>query len=765
MTDGAESEGVTVTNGAESGGVTGGVEPPGTAVTSGVEPPGPAVTGGAEPPGPAVTGGVERPGTAVTDRADAVPARVAAAEHVVKEFVSGFGIAVPRGATTRSAEDVAVAAGGLTPPLVVKAYGPGLVHKSEAGAVRLGLGSPVEAARAAAEIRAALVGSGVAVEGYLVEEQAPPGVEVIVGAVRDPSFGPVLLVGLGGVWTEVLRDTALRLCPITEDDARRMLSELRGAALLDGFRGSPAVDRDALVKVLLAVGGPGGVVESLGEGFTEFELNPVICTPEGAVAVDARLLGPADVTPRERAEAPAPQDFDRLFAPRGVAVVGASTKRPNFGNMFLGFYRAAGYAGRLVAVHPTADAIDGVPCVPSLEGADVDYALVAVPAERCPDVVREARGIPFVQVMSGGFRETGAARLEDELLAAAHDAGVRLLGPNCMGVYSPAGGQTFIGGRPGRPGRIALISQSGGLAGEVIKVGEHRGLAFSKVATVGNSADVGPAELLRHFAADDDTSVIGLYLEDPRDGRALFDALRAVSKPVVALVGGRSAQGRRAAASHTGAMVGDARVWEALGKQAGLPLVTAQDDLIGALDLLDLHAGRQVPVSPDVLVIGPSGGASVLAADALDRAGLRLGPLPDVDLGLPVGAVPGNPLEIPVGPRGKPDLVGQVVTAVQREADRPYPDVIAHVNVQSFFTFGDSADPLLAYARGVGELQRELTGTRVTLVLRNAEYAPPGVEDELRVIARAAGVPTYRSVEAAATAVAVAKVRDQRRRA
>ncbi|GAA4613623.1 hypothetical protein GCM10023195_59070 [Actinoallomurus liliacearum] len=730
------------------------------------------------------------------------------AEHVVKDLISGFGIAVPRGATARAAEDVAAAASGLTPPLVVKAYGPGLVHKSDAGAVRLGLGSPVEAARAAAEIRAAPAGSGIAIEGYLVEEQAAPGVEVIVGAVRDPSFGPVVLVGLGGVWTEVLHDTALRLCPITEDDAREMLSELRGAALLDGLRGSPAVDRDALVKVLLAVGGPGGVAESL--DFREFELNPVICTPEGAVAVDARLLRPAPATADARLPRPAPatvearlprqgpavvdadlpspasvearlprpasaeqggrprpeatpQDFARLFAPRGVAVVGASTKRPNFGNMFLGFYRAAGYAGRFVAVHPTADEIDGVPCVPSLDGSGVDYALVAVPAERCPDVVREARGVPFVQVMSGGFRETGAAGLEEELVAAARAAGVRLLGPNCMGVYSPAGGQTFIGGRPGPPGRIALVSQSGGLAGEVVRVGERRGLAFSKVATVGNSADVGPAELLRYLAADDDTSVIGLYLEDPRDGRALFEALRAVSKPVVALVGGRSAQGHRAAASHTGAMVGDARIWAALGRQAGLPLVTAQDDLIGALDLLDLHAGRDVPASPDVLVIGPSGGAGVLAADALDRAGLRLAPLPDVDLGLPVGAVPGNPLEIPVGPRGRPDLVGQVVTAIQRAARRPYPDVITHVNVQSFFTFGDSAEPLLAYAHAVGELQRGLTGTRVTLVLRNAEYAPPGIEDELRAIARAAGVPTYRSIEAAATAVAAAKVRDQRR--
>ncbi|MCW2946541.1 MAG: CoA-binding domain protein [Actinoallomurus sp.] len=692
------------------------------------------------------------------------------AEHRVKEFVSGFGVAVPRGTTAAGPDDVADAAAGLTPPLVVKAHGPGLVHKSDAGAVRLGLRSPAEAARAAAGMRAEL---GDRVDGYLVEEQSAPGVEVIVGAVRDPSFGPVLLAGLGGVWTEALGDTALRLCPVTEEDAREMLAELRGAALLEGFRGRPAIDKDALVKVLLAVGGPGGVAESLGDRFTEFELNPVICTPEGAVAVDARLLGASASDPGERigerigersprgrpgrpaearGETGAAQDFGRLFAPRGVAVVGASAKKPNFGNMFLGFYRAAGYGGRLVAVHPSAGDIDGVPCVPSLDGAEVDYALVAVPAERCPDVVREARGVPFVQVMSGGFRETGAVRLEADLIAAARQAGTRLLGPNCMGVYSPRGGQTFIGGTPGRPGHIALISQSGGMAGEVIKVGERRGMAFSKVVTVGNSTDVAPAELLRYLADDDDTSVIGLYLEDPRDGRALSEALRAVRKPVVALVGGRSAQGHRTAASHTGAMVADTRLWDALARQTGMALVTCQDDLIGALDLLDLHAARKVPRTADVLVVGPSGGAGVLAADALDRAGLRLGPLPEIDLGLAVGSSPANPLEIPVGPRGRPGLVREVVSAIDRA--RPYPDVIAHVNVQSFFTYGDSVDALLAYARSVAGLQEEIGGTRVTLVMRNAECAPPGVEDEVRAVARAAGVPAYRSMEAAAAAVA-----------
>ncbi|HEX2316022.1 MAG TPA: acetate--CoA ligase family protein, partial [Thermomonospora sp.] len=500
-------------------------------------------------------------------------------EPAVKTWVSGFGVAVPRGATATTPAELKTAAAALTPPLVVKAYGPGLLHKSDAGAVRLGLADAEEAAEAATAMLEHLARRGVVPDGFLVEEQAGPGVEVIVGAVDDPVFGPVVLAGLGGVWTEALRDTALRLVPITEADARAMLAELRGGALLDGLRGRPAADREALVRTLLAVGGPGGVAERLGAGF-EFELNPVICGPSGCVAVDARLTGTSALNaPPPRPEPGDVPDFSRLFAPRGVAVVGASTRRPTFGNMFLGFYRAAGFAGTLVAVHPTAAEIDGVPCVPSLADAppEVDYALVAVPAAQCPDVVRQAAGIPFVQVMSGGFRETGEADLEADLVAAARRAGVRLLGPNCMGVYSPAGGQTFLGGAPGRPGRIALVSQSGGLAGEVVKVGERRGLTFSKVATVGNSADVTPAELLRYLAEDPDTSAIGLYLEDPRDGRALFEALRRTGRPVAALVGGRSGQGRRAAASHTGGMVSDARIWPALAAQTGITLVTGQD--------------------------------------------------------------------------------------------------------------------------------------------------------------------------------------------
>ncbi|MGI8336535.1 acetate--CoA ligase family protein [Actinomadura scrupuli] len=726
----------------------------------------------------------------------------AVGEHDVKGWVAGFGVAVPRGVTAPDPESVEAAGAGLGPPLVLKAYGPALVHKSDSGAVRLGLPSAAEAGQAAAEMLAALTAQGIVPDGFLVEEQCDAGVEVIVGAVQDPAFGPVLLAGLGGVWTEVLHDTALRLCPVTEADARDMLGELRGAALLGPFRGRPAVDRDALVKVLLAVGGPGGIAEALSGTGAEFELNPVICGSAGAVAVDARLLGsglPEGATtepPGRDGRRDDPQDrhqddkrdgtrdgtgrggdFDRLFAPRGIVVVGASARKPNFGNMFLGFYRAAGFTGRLLAVHPSAAEIDGVPCIASLADApeDIDYALVAVPAAQCPDVVRLAgangRPIPFVQVMSGGFREMGEPDLEERLLEAARQAGTRLLGPNCMGVYSPAGGQTFIGGEPGRPGHVAVVSQSGGMAGEVIKVGERRGLRFSKVATVGNSADVTPTELLTYLAADPGTTAIGLYLEDPRDGRGLFHALKDVDLPVAALVGGRSGQGQRAAASHTGGMVSDTRVWAALARQTGITLVTSQDDLLGVLDFFDLHARRKAPGSPEVLVIGPSGGASVLAADVFDAAGLDLAALPGDagealrGLGLGAGTSLANPLEIPVGPRGRPDLVRDAVTAILASGEPgrvTFPDVVAHVNVQSFFTFGTSADPLIAYTHAVAGMQAALPDTRVTLVTRNAECAPPGVEDAVRAVARDGGIPVYRSMEAAAVAVAAGKTFSRR---
>ncbi len=198
------------------------------------------------------------------------PGRVAVPEPVVKALLRARGVGVPRGVTAEAIDALPDAAAGLTGPLVLKAYGPGVVHKSDVGAVRVGLAADAASLVAAAtEMAAAMAGHGLVPSGFLVEEQAEPGVELIVGAVRGP-FGPVATVGLGGTLTEVLDAVVVRLCPLTADAADAMLDAFRGAEVLQGVRGAKPVARDALVKLLLAVAGEEGLVAELGSQLSEF---------------------------------------------------------------------------------------------------------------------------------------------------------------------------------------------------------------------------------------------------------------------------------------------------------------------------------------------------------------------------------------------------------------------------------------------------------------------------------------------------------------
>jgi acyl-CoA synthetase (NDP forming) len=264
-------------------------------------------------------------------------------------------------------------------------------------------------------------------------------------------------------------------------------------------------------------------------------------------------------------------DFTRLFAPRAVAVAGASSRGGGFGNRALAAYRAFGWDEHLFALHPTATAVDGVPAVANLAelGEPVDYLLVAVAAEQCAPLVLATSGrVPFVHVISGGFEEvgpTGRARGR-ELLDAARAVGTRLNGPNCIGVYCPAGRQTFQLHAPRDAGSVSVVSQSGGLAGDIVIGGAARGLQFSKVLSAGNAIDVAPAEVADWLLHDPDTAVIGLYLEGSSGAAGLVDVLRQARgvKPVVLLVGGQSDQGAAAVVSHTGSLTPAPRLWDAL---------------------------------------------------------------------------------------------------------------------------------------------------------------------------------------------------------
>ena len=211
-------------------------------------------------------------------------------EAAGKALLAQFGIAVPQTVVVRGEEEVGAAIARLTLPVVVKVVSPDILHKSDAGGVRVNLASADEVRAAIREMAALPKIAAARVEGWLVEEMAPRGQEMVVGGLRDPDFGPLVMVGLGGIFVEVLADVAFRICPITKLDAEEMIDELKGAAILKGARGREAVSRDAIVDVLLKVGGDDGLLVRHADDIGEADINPLIVSGTGAVAVDARFI-------------------------------------------------------------------------------------------------------------------------------------------------------------------------------------------------------------------------------------------------------------------------------------------------------------------------------------------------------------------------------------------------------------------------------------------------------------------------------------------
>jgi len=648
---------------------------------------------------------------------------------------------VPRSVVIRDGADIATALRDVPSPFALKVISPDVLHKSDAGGVVLGLASVGDVQGAVDAMTLRMDARGAQVDGFLVEEMQAPGKEIVVGAIRDSQFGPMLMVGLGGIFVEILRDVAFRLCPITERDARAMLGELRGGALLDGARGGPRVDRDALVELLMRIGGPEGLVMKLADDVAELDINPVIAMERDLVAVDARVIvAPAPVSgARSRRirenERTLVARFEPLVNPSTIAVLGASTTTTTIANTFIRRLRAYGDAGAIYPIHPTASAIEDLPCYRSLADTPqpVDYAYVAIGARAIPDVLRAANGrVRFAQVISSGFGEVeeGVA-LEAELAAKAREGGCRLIGPNCLGLYSPRGGVTFPADAPRDVGSIGVICQSGGLGTDIIKRGSHRGLRFSVVVTAGNCADLTPVDLIEFLLADPVTRVIGLYVEDIKDGRGFFELLEANAgrKPVVILWGGRTRQGRLAAASHTGAIAGNRDAWIALSKQTCFVLVDTVDQFIDALLAFQFLPLRRWKPTRRVVLFGNGGGTSVLAADAFAERGLDVLPFDDAvraklaAMKLPPGTSIANPIDAPVATLQQDD--GRVANAI---LDVVYasglPDaVVVHINLAAFVGRGD-VDPIDNLIEAAVETHAKYAGAAHLVVVLRVDGSP-----------------------------------------
>lgn len=689
-------------------------------------------------------------------------------EPAAKELLRSAGLTVPRGRVAAEPEDAGRAAEEIGGRVVLKAVSPDVVHKTEAGAVVLGLSSHAEVARAAAELTDRAAAAGWRLDGFLVEEMLSVGLETVVGAVRDDQFGPVVMVGLGGIYVEALPELAFRVAPITEAEAVEMIREVeRLRVMVGGVRGRVGVSNTALVDALLKVGGKDGLIAKLGDRIRSLEINPFLVDARGGVALDARVeLSAAKVAESHRPR-PSDGEFDRLFSPATVAVAGASANRVTLANLFIRHLREYGYRGRIFPIHPSAATVEGLPAVPSIADAPeaIDYAYIAVPPSEVAGVLGNAGGkLAFAQVVSSGFGETsGGGRFEAEVVEAAERSGARLLGPNCLGTHSPRGRLTYLDDPSPVPGSVAVVSQSGGLTLDIASLGSGLGIEFSAIVTIGNSADLTPADLLEYFGDDRETRVVGLYLEDVKQGRRFFDVLRsvAVRKPVAVLIGGRTAAGARAAGSHTGALATSDRLWRGISAQTGAVLCDTLDGFLASLAAL--QSLTPLPrETTEVVLFGTGGGISVLAADNLSRLGFSVSALPPQTqaeleaLKLPPGSSVVNPIDTPSGTMRAQEgaLAAEIARIVLRTA--AVDALLVHLNLASFLSFTDAGPGLFhSLIEGIARAHQVAPDVHLAFVFRSSgEPRFNEVQRELVGFTSGLGLPAFTGIEGASEGLA-----------
>ena len=507
-------------------------------------------------------------------------------------------------------------------PVVLKGVCENLMHKTERGLVHLNLYDETSVVAAAGKIQNA--GADMRI---LVQPQVQGKREFMAGMVRDPHFGPAILFGLGGVFTEALADVVFRLAPLTRRDAEEMIAALKAHTLLDAFRGEDAVDRKGLIDMLMGLSQLAIAVPEI----VEIDINPLVVTQKGAIqAVDALItLGHLDTGASLPPPIPAP-DIHALFYPRSVAFIGATSQMGKWGHMLICNAISGGFEGDIHPVNPKGGIIAGRPVYRSVAEipGDVDLAVVTIPAAAVIGMIPQlaAKGIRGMVLITSGFGETGAEgkKLEKELVDAARAAGISILGPNTMGICNPHI-RFFCTGTIVRPlaGSTAVVAQSGNMGTQLMAFAEKQGIGIRAFSGSGNEAMLTIEDYMDAFEVDDRTRTVMLYLESVKNGRRFFESARRVSrkKPIVLLKGGQTAVGHRAAASHTGAMASDTRLFDAVCRQAGIVKVDQPTEL---LDLAAAFTSLPLPRGNRVAIMTLGGGWGVVTADMCSQYDLEV---------------------------------------------------------------------------------------------------------------------------------------------
>ncbi len=621
-----------------------------------------------------------------------------------------YGISVPQEGLATSADEAVRIAQEIGYPVVLKIASTDILHKTEADGVLTGVTTEADVEQGYAAILrdATAYKADAVIEGVQVQQMLPAAQEVIVGATTDPSFGKLVAFGLGGVLVEVLQDITFRLAPTVRHEALSMLDDIGAAEVLRGVRGASAVDRDALAGLIENVS---NLVHDFPE-ISEIDLNPVFASAEGATAVDVRIL--ADFSPAPARYRPSHEEIlramRRIMQPDAIAVIGASPDAGKIGNSVMKNLINGGYEGAIYPIHPRAEEVEGVPCYKSVLDipGKVDIAIFCIPARFVAQVLGEVgeKAIAGAILIPSGFAEVGEEALQDEVVRVARENDVRLMGPNIYGFYYTPKNLCATFCTPyNEKGVVALSSQSGGVGMAIIGFSRSAKMGVSAIVGLGNKSDIDEDDLLTFFEQDDNTQVIAMHIEDLKDGRAFAEVAQRVSKkkPIIVLKAGRTAMGARAAKSHTGALAGDDKIYDAVLRQSGV--IRARN----LNDMLEFARGLSVlptPKGENVVIVTGAGGSGVLLSDACVDNGLQLMRMPpDLDAAfkefIPPFGASGNPVDIT---GGEPPTTYRNTIKLALDDDRVHALILGywHTIITPPMTFAALLSEVVSEARARG---------------------------------------------------------------
>jgi len=553
--------------------------------------------------------------------------------HEWGPLIERYGFRLPHHGLAKTAKEASQIAQEIGFPVVLKIASPDIIHKIDVGGVELDVASPDQAEAAYERIMTSVRSKAprALIEGIRVEKMCAKGYEIFVGLEHNAQFGPIIVFGSGGIFAEVLQDVAFRVLPIDKREAEQMIQEISGYKVLQGYRGLPGVADQLLVDLLLRAN---SLAMDHADRLIAIDLNPILVVGEEHWVLDAKV----EMRKSARASSeslPDTEHLDLFFNARSVAVVGASGNPAKIGHSIVDSLLHQGYRGAIYPINPKQGQVMGLAAYRAVSEVPgpIDLAVVAIPLSGVPEVIGDCahKGVHNMVIVSGGGKELGeeGLRLEREIAEAADKNGVRIVGPNCIGVFNGKNRlDTFFqtGERMVRPkaGKIAVLTQSGTVGTTLLEYAA--GLGVSKFVSYGNRLDVDEADLLAYLGEDPETEVVACYIEGLNDGRKFLRGAQNVTcrKPLVVYKSGRTPQAAKASISHTGFFGGTYGPWQGAFAQAGVIAVDSLEALFAAVKSLVMQRPAR---GNRVAMISNGAGPMVQAMDLFDYYGLQLGQL------------------------------------------------------------------------------------------------------------------------------------------